>query len=227
MQANQMRVLQFYRECQPIKRECYLCTRFKPHQPIRHAQLARYSCPPNKFYRECQPIKWECYLSTRSGHGSLRVLQGKKLIFTTMEIDFYHRGNWFLPPWKYFILFYFFPLEIFLALKHSTGSLICQCKQSSTGQKLTVKLTVQHVWWELEVAEACGPDKTLAQMLKHKASIALLHLSPNSSIHSGWSTVTALLSVTEERFSAHEHGQELCAVFFHYQPLTVSLISHS
>ena len=49
--------------------------------------------PANKFYRECQPIKWECYLCTRSQHGSLRVSRGKK-------IDFYHRGNWFLPPWK-------------------------------------------------------------------------------------------------------------------------------
>ena len=56
--------------------------------------------PPNKFYRECQPIKWEYYPCTRSRHGSLRVSQGRKLIFTTMEIDFYHRGNWFLTLWK-------------------------------------------------------------------------------------------------------------------------------
>ena len=30
---------------------------------------------------------------TRSRHGSLQVTQGEKMIFTTVEIDFYHRGN--------------------------------------------------------------------------------------------------------------------------------------
>ena len=77
--------------------------------------------PANKLYRECQPKSNEsvtnftanasqsnesvtsftanasqsneCYLCTRSRHRSLRVSQGKK-------IDFYHRGNWFLAPWK-------------------------------------------------------------------------------------------------------------------------------
>ena len=58
-----------YRECQPIKWECYLCTR---------------AWPPNKLV---------CYLCTPSQPASLRVSQGKK-------IDFYRRGNWFLPPWK-------------------------------------------------------------------------------------------------------------------------------
>ena len=35
--------------------------------------------------------------------------------------------------------------------------------------------------------------------------------------HSGCSTVTALLSVTEEWLSALEHGKEVCAVFFDYR----------
>ena len=80
----------FFRECQPIKWECY------------------------KFYRECQPnqirvlqvlprMPANCYLCTRSRHGSLRVSRGKK-------IDFYYRGNWFLPPWK---IFFFFLWKIF------------------------------------------------------------------------------------------------------------------
>ena len=37
------------------------------------------------------------------------------------------------------------------------------------------------------------------------------------SFRSGRSTVTALLSVTQEWLSALECGQELCAVFFDYQ----------
>ena len=121
-------VTKFYRECQPIKWECYnftantsqsnervvTCARVskRTNQLGTHAQFSRYSCPPNKLYRKCQPIKRECYLSTRSGHGSLRVSQGKKLIF-------YHHGNWFLPPENFFLffIFYFFPLKfIFLAL---------------------------------------------------------------------------------------------------------------
>jgi len=87
--------------------------------------------PPNKSCRECQPIKWERYLWTRRQHRSLRVSQGKKLIFTTVEfdflppwilifttleidflppwklistnteIDFYYHGNWFLLPLKF------------------------------------------------------------------------------------------------------------------------------
>jgi len=41
------------------------------------------------------------------------VSQGIKLIFTTVEIDFYHRGNRFLPPGEidfYHRGIYFFPL---------------------------------------------------------------------------------------------------------------------
>ena len=47
----------------------------------------------NKFYREWQPIKCERYPCTRSQRGNLRLTQEKKLIFTTVEIDFYHHGN--------------------------------------------------------------------------------------------------------------------------------------
>ena len=57
------------------------------------------NCPAahqNNFYRECQPIQWERYPCTRSQRGYLRLTQEKK-------IDFYHRGNWFLPPWKWII----------------------------------------------------------------------------------------------------------------------------
>ena len=46
----------------------------------------------NKFYRECQPIKSEHYPCTRSKHENLRLTQEKKLIFNTVEIDFYHHG---------------------------------------------------------------------------------------------------------------------------------------
>ena len=42
------------------------------------------------------------------------------------------------------------------------------------------------------------------------------HSGPRG-FRSGRSTVTALLSVTQEWFSALECGQELCAVFFDYQ----------
>ena len=66
-------------------------------------QLHLENCHQNKFYRECQPIQWERYPCMRSQRWYLCLTQGKKLIFTTVEIDFYHRGNWFLPPWKLII----------------------------------------------------------------------------------------------------------------------------
>ena len=92
---------------------------------------------------------------------------------------------------------------------------------------LSIQILMQDSIWVHQIAPiyaACGPDKTLAQLMLKL--LALFHLSPNCSIHLGRSTVTALLSVTEEWFSAHDHGQELCAVFLDYQPLTVSFISH-
>ena len=68
----------------------------------------------NKFFRECQPIKWERTPARVVDTEIARVtgenwfLTPWKLIFTTVEIDFYHhwklifyhRGNWILPPWK-------------------------------------------------------------------------------------------------------------------------------
>ena len=39
------------------------------------------------------------YPCTRSRHGNC-ACHRRKLIFNTVEIDFYHRGNWFLPPLK-------------------------------------------------------------------------------------------------------------------------------
>jgi len=33
-------------------------------------------------------------------HRGNRFLSPWKLIFITLEIDFYHCGKWFFPPWK-------------------------------------------------------------------------------------------------------------------------------
>jgi len=78
----------------PATRAGYACTgnRYTTHFDwlAFAVKLVRWS--PNKFYRKCQPIKWECYLCTRSWHRSLHVSQGEKLIFTTLEIHFYHHG---------------------------------------------------------------------------------------------------------------------------------------
>ena len=35
-----------------------------------------------------------------------RVTGGKKLNFTTLKIEFYHVGNWFSPPWNWFLTFW-------------------------------------------------------------------------------------------------------------------------
>ena len=60
--------------------------------------------PRTSFTGNASQSKWECYLCTRSR-------QGKKIdFFSPWKMDFYHLGNWFIPPWK--IDFWFATLEI-------------------------------------------------------------------------------------------------------------------
>jgi len=51
----------------------------------------------NQFFSPVTRVNFRagyaCTGSTRSQQGSLHVSPGKKLIFTTVEIDFYRRGN--------------------------------------------------------------------------------------------------------------------------------------
>ena len=102
-----------YRECQPIKRECYLCTRFKPHQPIRHAR--------NFLGTAARQTSFTANASQSNERVTCPRVAG------TEVCGCYRGRNWFLPPWKliftageFFLFFIFyiysFPLEIFLAL---------------------------------------------------------------------------------------------------------------
>jgi len=71
------------------------------------------TCLVGTFYREFQPIKWECYLCTRwwasftaNANQSYESVTCARVASTEVcachrgkNLIFYHRGNWFLPPW--------------------------------------------------------------------------------------------------------------------------------
>ena len=134
-------------------------------------------CQPIKFYREWQPIKWECYkffLPRNASQTNESVTcacvagtevcgchGGWKLIFTTVEIDFYHRGNFFLP------------VEIFsIALISSnkfTQVALHSCMDlwnfvSSSSNKFTQVQPCHHRWsdqWRLQWVGGCLKKSTL------------------------------------------------------------------
>ena len=109
----------FYRECQPIKWECYKFYReCQPNQMRVLRVLPRMPANQMKsatsFTANASQIKLECYKFCRecqlivtcarvAGTEVCGCHGGKKLIFTTVEIDFYHRGkSFFFFLWKIF-----------------------------------------------------------------------------------------------------------------------------
>jgi len=51
-------------------------------------------------------------MSARVAGTEVCVFHGGKNDFTTVEIDFYHHGNWFLSPSSFYFIYFFFTVEV-------------------------------------------------------------------------------------------------------------------
>ena len=79
-----------YRECQPIERECYQCTRTR-HGSLRVSQGNKILTPRKLIFTTAEIDFY---------HHGIWILPPRKLIINTPEFEFYHRGNWLMPLWK-------------------------------------------------------------------------------------------------------------------------------